>query len=533
VVNLSANQATVLNRPTVTIFRGTLEPATTRYDVGADGNDLPGTDNDTTRFALAIDVDRGPIGIKSLTSFVKNSANFLQDNDFIGTLPNEPVRFAFQQTDKITDTEQFSQEIRLQSNHSGPWSWTIGGLYWTERVDLSEQNNTASPLAPVTKADVDAYFAIADARPRRDFGRDTDHASLFAFAEYAFTDALKISAEGRYVVEDIKYSLSQPNYVFFDTIRPGPAPGQPIIGTLNIVNTVDQAKITEKYFVPRVAISYQQNPDINLYASVGTGVKPGGYNTSGVILFDDTAIYKRESLIAYEVGAKTSWLNDRVMFNVAGFYQDYSDQQVRSQIFNAQTQLLQGVTENAGVTRILGFELESMLRPVDNLTLTANYTFLDAEFTKFTVLSNGSSRIAELPDCVVIRLPLNRLTCELNRSGLTPPDIPQHRVAFRGEYVASLSDTLDLFVDGIVTYRSKSFGDTSNVLVQRGRTVVDLGVGLKTKKLRAEIFAENLFDDRTVSDGALYINFAAGFGPAAFGYLSDPRKIGLRLSASF
>lgn len=535
VVDLTDNQTAVLNGnpETVTIFRGQVDRTDIRYDTDENNNDYPGTDSQTTRLALIGDVDLGSVSLKSLSSYTRNKADFLQDNDYTGTLPDEPIVGAVQLSNKQTTTKQFSQELRLQSNTDGPLTWTIGGLYWKENVDLSELNKTALALGPISKADYNAFVAQAFADPRRDFGRDTEHWSGFAFAEFAVTDTFKVSLEGRYVSEKIDYFVSQPDYVFFNTITATDVPGEPIIGVLAAIDTVDSASIKEEYFIPRGAISFQPSEDVNIYASIGTGVKPGGYQTSGVQLFDDTVIYDRENLTAYEVGVKSTLFDRMLTFNVAAFYQDYSDQQVRSQVFNEELQQLQGVTENAGKTRIWGFEIESALRPAEGLTLTANYTYLNAEFTEFTVLSNSASRVAELPDCTVITTPSGALTCELDRSGLTPPDLPTHRVVIRSEYVTPISDTTDLFIDGIFSHKSKTFADTSNQLIQPARSVVDASIGIQTGPVRAAVFVENLFDDRKITDSNLYIDFSAGFAPAAFGYLADPRKVGFRVSADF
>jgi len=58
-------------------------------------------------------------------------------------------------------------------------------------------------------------------------------------------------------------------------------------------------------------------------------------------------------------------------------------------------------------------------------------------------------------------------------------------------------------------------------MVQREGTVVDLGIGLKTERLRAEIYAKNMFCIRAILDGALY---------GGFQQHSDPRRSGVLLA---
>jgi iron complex outermembrane recepter protein len=260
-------------------------------------------------------------------------------------------------------------------------------------------------------------------------------------------------------------------------------------------------------------------------------VKPGGHQTSGPILFDNTTIYRREKLTSYELGTKSNLFDRLMTVNVAGFYQDYRDQQVRSQIFNTTLQQLQGVTENAGKTRIWGIELESALRPLEGVTLSANYTYLNAEFTEFIVRSNSATRVAELPDCRVVTLPNSSRICELDRAGLSPPDLPKHRLSLRAEYTTAISDTSEFFIDGIFRYNSRTFADTSNVVIQPSRSVVDGSIGIDRKPLRFSLYVENLFDNRRITDSNLYLNFGGGLTAAGSGYLAEPRKVGVRISA--
>ena len=65
-----------------------------------------------------------------------------------------------------------------------------------------------------------------------------------------------------------------------------------------------------------------------LYASYNRGFKGGAYNGSPI--FDPTTVraVDPEYVNAYEVGAKTQFLEDRVQLNVAAFYNDYTDMQV-------------------------------------------------------------------------------------------------------------------------------------------------------------------------------------------------------------
>lgn len=540
VVTPTANQAKVIGAGPRTIFTGKVQPQAIFYDLDpkTNGNrDYPGADSEKFRGALIGDWDLGPISIRSLSSFINMEYSAYQDNDFVTFPAGELITGAVQETERGNTTQQFSQEISLQSNSEGPLQWTVGGLYWNESVAQYESNDTGLAFGPISEADRIGFFNEVNQLPRRFFNRDTEHFSVYGFAEYDFTDKLSVSVEGRYVSETIDYDLNQPDFIFFYGVIASGVDGEPNLLTVAAVDAIDRATVEEDYFIPKLTLSYQANDDMNFYASVGTGVKPGGFNTGGVILFDDSASYKREDLTAYELGAKTNWLDGTLQINVAGFLQKYENQQVRSQIFREDLQQLGGVIENAGKSTIWGLEFEAAAQPTEHLTLSLAYTYLNAEFDEFKVLSNSASRIMELPDCTAITFAegtdAERSTCELDRSGLSPADLPEHRAVGRVVYRNTLTEDIDWFVDGTVMYTGERFAETSNVVIQSAATTVDLIGGIEQGNWRVALFARNLFDNDNVTDAQPYINFQTGFTPSAFGYLADPRTIGIRGSFTY
>jgi len=93
-------------------------------------------------------------------------------------------------------------------------------------------------------------------------------------------------------------------------------------------------------FTPRIAISFQANDDVNLYATASRGYKSGGYGSFAISPdqpFGTTdvtgaeanpASFDPETVWSYELGAKGDLLDGtmRVGFNV--YFYDYKDLQV-------------------------------------------------------------------------------------------------------------------------------------------------------------------------------------------------------------
>jgi len=81
--------------------------------------------------------------------------------------------------------------------------------------------------------------------------------------------------------------------------------------------------------------------------------------------------------VSYELGAKITEFDNRLVFNAAAYYAKYTELQVQ-EFTN-----LQYITSNAGVANIPGVELETILNAAPWLTLRGNYSYMDARYTKY------------------------------------------------------------------------------------------------------------------------------------------------------
>lgn len=529
-ITLDAGAQTVLGTTTARIFTGPLIDGPIRYDADfRTGEDYRGIDLEYFRATLIADWDLDTVGLTSLTSWVDAHDDIFQDNDFVSGSVNGVVTGAFQETERINDTKQFSQEIRVFSQGESKLQWLVGALYWEEEVDQFGSNDTGLALGPILDSDVAAFFTSRDGEGRG-VARDTYHKSAFAWAEYALTDQWYASAEVRYTNETIDYSLDfDPPFDFFFGVISLGGVAPPIFSSFGQVTGTDFERIKEKYTIPRFALSYRPTDELSLYASVGKGIKPSGFQSGGIFRLDIP--YDRETLWSYEVGAKTLLMDGALAFNTAAFYQDYSDQQVSSQILNEESGQLQGVIENAGKSTIWGLEFEANWRATEQLTLSGSYVYTNAEFDNFRVISTSPSRIAESGCGELLTFNgVGRPACLLIKDGNTPADLPEHQLNMNANYTASLNNDWEWFVDASARYTSKRFVSTANVATQPSYWRIDAQVGAFSDALRVALYADNLLDDDTVTDGNLYVDFFNGFAASGFGYRPEPLTVGLRVN---
>ena len=109
------------------------------------------------------------------------------------------------------------------------------------------------------------------------------------------------------------------------------------------------------------------------YATFSTGFNAGQYNTGNAA----APPVQPEKLTAYEVGAKSNWLDGRLQANVAAYWYDFKDQQV------AVVEQAVTVQTNAAAARIKGAELSLEAQPVADLHVRLGLAYNDAKYTDY------------------------------------------------------------------------------------------------------------------------------------------------------
>ena len=115
-----------------------------------------------------------------------------------------------------------------------------------------------------------------------------------------------------------------------------------------------------------------------VYATVSKGFRPGGLNRRlQPPPLPPLARTTPDFLTNYEIGYKTSWLDNHLRFNGAFFWEDWKDFQFGFLGPNSFT-----IVRNAGSARIKGAEQQIEWAPVQGLNVSLAATELDAKLTK-------------------------------------------------------------------------------------------------------------------------------------------------------
>jgi iron complex outermembrane receptor protein len=255
--------------------------------------------------------------------------------------------------------DQETEEIHVSSpSGSQRLSWVTGLFFLNSNRDgLKHYTLNVQPTVLVGVA-VPPYDALQFTADNNQHVHARSYA-VFGDATYSFAPEWKISVGGRYTIEE-KRGHSE----VYDTSGESP-------------NLAAEYSHRWSDFNPKATLSYQPGTKLLAYATIASGFKSGGYDTSATTDQGLATPFEPEKVWSYELGVKWTALDDRLVVNAAAYYAKYTELQVQ------EFQNLQYVTSNAGQAYIPGFELETTFNALPWLTLMGNYSYMNAKYTQY------------------------------------------------------------------------------------------------------------------------------------------------------
>lgn len=259
-------------------------------------------------------------------------------------------------TDQYDTSRYITNELRLASKLGGPSEFVVGLFQQHIHTSFETLVATVYPNGYL-KSPLESVFGQLQAH-------STNQYALFGEYSYKFTDKLTglVGARAFYADEADDLDSTHPFGGF-----------SPPVATPTLHSHAH--KVTPKFY-----LSYQATADALVYASISQGFRIGGGNLANVTpLPPQDSTYQPDSLWSYEIGAKTSWLDHRLVANTSFYYIDWSNIQVSD--FTDNTNALTFIA-NAGKARVYGGELEVEARPLRNLTLGGSLALIEAQLTE-------------------------------------------------------------------------------------------------------------------------------------------------------
>jgi iron complex outermembrane receptor protein len=365
--------------------------------------------------------------------------------------------------------EQFVQEFRLNGT-SERIDWFVGASYIQE--DIASQTTYQWSDFILVQALVEDFTLCESTGLCEEFVEqpnfaDTDNTSMAVYGDLAWRlgDRTTLTVGARYTQDEKDFSLNQPlpDSVF------GLLAGDALIKSATAGTITDDD--TWSSFDPRIALDFALTDDVLLYASVASGYKSGGFNSNPDRLLAEGVSQKpgsfdEESVIAYEVGVKSRFWNDRAQLNAALFYNDYEDFQIED---NANLTIL---IQNAAEVETQGLEIDGNFLLTENLSLIATYAYLDAEFKE------GSFSGIDI-------------------SGNRMPRSPENTASIILDYSRPIGDAGEWNVRGEYVYSDSFYFDALNEFEQDSYGLVNARLGWRSGSGRwgVALIGENLADE--------------------------------------
>jgi outer membrane receptor protein involved in Fe transport len=337
---------------------------------------------------------------------------------------------------EVDPTHQFSEELRLTSNSTGPVEW-VGGLYFADlhsgyitynqepgfatalTCGLPSAANPVAGSCPVgTPVPVNSTLRYPDptlpqypspqaANPNGVVFNDNNpnvlkQDAVFGEGTYKFSDTLKLTAGLRF------YHFSIDNFA-----------NQAGLGTaaVNQDHTILAQSADGNAVLPKLNLAYEPTADLTVYGTIAKGSRPGGFNLPiplptaavlavnpfayncavGAVTVSSQPSYTPDSVWSAEIGEKARFADRRITVNADLYYIKWDKiQQVLS--------LTCGYpyNTNAGNAKSYGPELEVSALLATGLTLDLSGTFTQAYISDPTpaALASGitpGTRVLNVP----------------------------------------------------------------------------------------------------------------------------------------
>jgi len=461
----------------------------------------------------------GGYALDSITGYRHFQVSGAQDGDAYPTASPLDNNFANQKSD------DFSEELRFSSPTQGRLKWSAGVYYEHSRDDDNITINSFQGGPPVLNLVfppnaapvVVPAFAIAGTSANFAGVQSLNAYAAFADGTFNVTDKLSLTVGARYSYETKDVDINQLVTTIVPTIAAGPILSQ----SACLSRATCSANFSN--ISPRGVLEYKLTPHSQLYASFSEGYNTGGFNTFGDLITPTDAANplktQSERIEAYEIGSKNDFFDRRLRVNLDAFYYDYSNLQIREAVYTGGVSLV-----NVPKAEVKGVELETNVAPIDHLTLTGNVSYLDATITQGT--------LAALPTTIGPIIYGQNLTVGTqNVSGAQLSRAPHWQVYLGADYKYPTS--IGVFeANANFKYQSSEFFDevdqSSNIYqgAAWSETALRFSWSRPDGRLQVSAFANNLFDNRHLTQVANFVGFPVGA-------VNEPRVVGVTFTGRY
>lgn len=382
----------------------------------------------------------------------------------------------------LTDTRGHSHELRLSSTEplfNGFMDYVVGGMY--------QYNNSPSELTNPTAIFMGGSFITVVETPIVR-GGDSKEQSVFGNLTFYLTEDTELSLGARHIEYESQSVLN-------------------VSG--NVLSDIDNEWSHNIY---SVSLKHQFTDDMMGYISYGSSWRPG-VEAVGNFSYGQTPLERSfvnldpETSDSYEVGIKSTWLDNRLRVNVAAYYQEFDNYPYRvggSGVYFVSTdvdgtQSVDNFNFVAAVpVKVHGVEIESSLEITDRWSAGLLFSWSKGEIQDATVpCDRYGGAVPGIADIRAASGGDNLATCTVDyRSNFAP----LWTSTLQSQYNFPVG-SLEGYVRGLWTLYGDSRNDPGNPLDDvDSYSILSLYAGVKDPEGKWEvmIYGKNLADTERV-----------------------------------
>tara|TARA_R110002049_G_scaffold21045_29_gene77472 strand:+ start:5683 stop:7950 length:2268 start_codon:yes stop_codon:yes gene_type:complete len=330
--------------------------------------------NKADSLSMVIDYDQDWGSLKSISAWGKadGSASYDVDRSQLDVMSY---------VDAVSKGDSLSQELRFASPTGGPLDYQLGTFYFQSTTnggdgsafvflgeDFLSQANLQPDIDSLLPAGVPnmAFIAQPGDSISANVKLKTETFAVFGQTTWHISERWRITGGLRWTYEEKDADILT---VVDSTALSAQFTG---LSFLTAVTTpVDQDFSRSTSDVNWLLdSSYDLFEQTMIYARVATGSKSGGFNT--VNGTPEEREFEDESTNSYELGIKSTVLQDRLRINAAAFYTEIDDYQYQQQ----QDIGLGTLVSNLPEVETSGIDVNLQAQPLPNLTLTGGVLYM-------------------------------------------------------------------------------------------------------------------------------------------------------------
>ncbi len=482
-------------------------------EVGTDGSVFPGQYNINSRLTPFVTQRQYSLSLKaehkfsfatlsSLTGYINNHSTSLQtQGPVLGQVApgQSTINLGAFQTART-----LSEELQLTSRGTGPFQWIVGAFFYDDKT-MIQTNVSGTCIAGVCSPGFTNATATTTGYQR------TKSYAGYAEGTYAIRPSTRITLGIRYTSDEKVFTgnvvplAGLPNS-FTGAVLPAP----PFYTAPLVPTDITYAKPTW-----RIVAAQDLADDIHAYVSYNRGFKSGGFNPTSLT----NPASRPEVLDDYEIGVKSQLFDNKLRLNLAAFYYNYRDIQLRSTAPPAPPGA--SFLYNAASSRNYGLDADFVFVPVHNLTFSGGFEILDAHYRNFPggiittlrpISANGTG---------------GTVSSSGNLAGFQLPQAPNVSFSIGASYVIP-SSIGEFELNANDGYKSSFAFESDNRLRQPAYHLVNASLTFRPTDSRfsLQLFGKNL-------NGVYYFTSVANGGNND-GYLPGaPRTYGIRARYNF